>query len=153
MLHFKLTSFPAALLLFLISVALWCFFWQLQGLKPNVLLVLVVVLAFFVPVPVMYALFLVLVVAWVRYSPFLEIEYGALALAGVVSFVIIRLIFFRRTVPVLLICILAGQTLFWITVLGVSAAASIPFVVEFLYNSVVGIALFSLGIWLEKKFS
>jgi len=146
--HDYAASVGFALLAFLIIFSFFRF--PLAGIFPNLFLVFVVLLSFFVQRLAFYSLFGLVGFLWTRFSPFFEVEYFVLLVISILFFFVFRYFVFSRSLLILIVSFLGAQIVFWAFSYGVHVIISFSFLVEFLYNSVVGLVMYALTLWLVK---
>jgi hypothetical protein len=121
--------------------------------KPNVFIVVPIAAALLVESWYVFFGLLLTELLWLKFTPFLAFEYGIVFLLGACSFVIARLLIFRKIFPVRLFFVLVLQTLFWFAVQATSQIVSLVFLLELIYNVIIEELLFALGSWIKKRFS
>ena len=123
------------------------------AIRPDVLLVGALALAFFIDDVYVFMMWLLAELVWAKYAPSPSYELLFIGIMGIVVFFIIRS-FVLRPAPILFIgAILVGTALFWLVFSFAHTFVAFPFLMEFLYNTAVGMILFAFGLWLKKKFS
>lgn len=125
----------------------------LFGVVPNVMLVAVLAVAFFVRDPLRFAWGTVGVLLLGVYVPFFQIEYLLLAALGVAGFLFSRTFVFERKLALFIGIVGVAQVVWWVGIGYGAGILAIPFVLEFLYNAIVASALFFAVVWLEETFS
>ncbi len=125
----------------------------LFGVVPNVMLVAVLAVAFFVSDPLRFAWGTVGVLLLGVYVPFFQIEYLLLEALGVAGFLFSRTFVFERKLALFIGIVGVAQVVWWVGIGYGAGILAIPFVLEFLYNAIVASALFFAVVWLEETFS
>ena len=123
------------------------------GVVPNVMLVAVLVMAFFVRDPLLFAWGIAGVLLSSVYLPFFQVEYLLLVALGMAGFLFARMFVFERKLALFIGIVGIAQGIWWIGIGYGTEILGIPFVSEFLYNAIVASALFFVVVWLEETFS
>lgn len=123
------------------------------GVAPNVMLVAILLAAFFVRDPLLFAWSGAGVLLLAAYAPFFQVEYLLLAAIGVVGFLFARAFVFERKLGFFIGAVAIAQVAWWVGVGYGGGIFTISFVLEFLYNAIVASALFFVVVWLEETFS
>ncbi len=123
------------------------------AIRPNVVLVGAFALAFFIEDAYVFAMFLLALLLWSKYAPAATYELFYIGIAAVVVFAIVRMLVLRLTPAVFIVTLFIGSALFWVFFSFSHTPWTFPFLMEFLYNTAVGIILFAFGAWLKKRFS
>lgn len=122
------------------------------GVVPNLMLVAMLLAAFFVRDPLLFAWGGAGVVLLALYVPFFQIEYLLLAVIGVAGFLFARSFVFERKLALFIGMVAIGQVMWWAGIGYGGGIFTISFVLEFLYNAIVASALFFVTLWLEETF-
>ena len=125
----------------------------LFGIVPNVMLVAVLAVAFFVRDPLLFAWGTAGVLLSSVYLPFFQVEYLLLAGLSVAGFLFARTFVFERKLALFIGIVGIAQGIWWIGIGYGGGILGIPFLLEFLYNAIVASALFFVVVWLEETFS
>jgi hypothetical protein len=120
------------------------------GVVPHVMLVAVLLVAFLVRDPLIFAWGMAALVLLTLYTPFFQVEYFLLVACGVAWFIVSRAFVFERTLIFLIGAVVVAQGIWWIGIGYGSAIFSVSFVLEFLYNAIVASVLFFVVVWLEE---
>ncbi len=123
------------------------------GIVPNVMLVAVLVAAFFIRDPLLFAWSGAGVLVLAAYVPFFQVEYLLLAAIGGAGFLFARSFVFERKLVLFIAAVAVSQAVWWAGIGYGGGIFTISFVLEFLYNAIVASALFFVVVWLEETFS
>ncbi len=123
------------------------------GVVPNGMLVAMLLVAFFVRDPLLFAWGAAGVLALSVYVPFFQMEYLLLVALGLAGFLFARAFVFERKLGLFIGATLVAQAVWWSGIGYGANIVGIPFVLEFLYNAIVASALFFIAVWLEETFS
>ena len=146
-----IVSIFRGVIILLINLVAW---WAIPvGIaSPDILVMCGILLGFFIVSPSLLAVFLFTEVVLMNFSPFFSLEWLYVIGAGMAVFVIMRLFIFKRTVFVVGILAALAEVLFWIMFGGISSLASVMFIEVLLYSILWSGIVYTLLIWLEKKY-
>jgi hypothetical protein len=123
------------------------------NVKPNIFIVIPVVAALLIENWYVFLGFMLIEVFWLKFTPFLVAEYGVVFILGLISFIISKLLIFRKILAVRACLVFFIQAAFWIALQASTQILSLTFLLEFIYNVIIEELLFAFGTWLKKKFS
>ena len=123
------------------------------GVTPHVMLVAVLLVAFFVRRAVVFAWGIAGILLCTAYVPFFQFEYLLLVVVGIAGFIFARAVIFEHKLPLFIGTVAVAQVVWWIGIGYGTTIFTVPFVLEFLYNAIVASALFFIAVWLEETFS
>jgi hypothetical protein len=123
------------------------------NVKPNIFIVIPIVAALLVESWYVFLGFMLLEMLWLKFTPFLIAEYGVIFILGLFSFIISKLLIFRKILAVRACLVLFIQMAFWIALQASGQILSLVFLLEFIYNVIIEELLFAFGTWLKKKSS
>ena len=121
-------------------------------IKPNVFLVFLLSLGFFIPDFFVFSLFSLLGLLFFKYVPFFQFEYLALVVCAPVIFLVFRFFLSRSNIFILMPILLVLQTLLWVIFSDFREIFSSVFVLEYIYNCIILSGFFIFGLWLKKIF-
>jgi len=121
--------------------------------KPNIFIIVPIVAALLIENWHIFFGLLLIELIWLKFTPFLIIEYGIILLFSVCSFIVAKLLIFRKILLVRLFFVFLLQFLFWFVLQATSQILSLVFLLELVYNVIIEELLFALGSWLKKRFS
>jgi hypothetical protein len=136
-----------------LAMGLSLFNLSLWSVKPNVFLVGVLALVFFVEVPETFFAMLAAQLLWMKYIPSVTYELAAIAAYGAIMFFVVRAFVLRRNFVIFCVFLLMGQAIFWGLFAPSGTLFSVPFLLEFMYNVGVGSVAYIVGLWAKKRFS
>lgn len=139
-------------IIFLLFLLISLFSFSSLAYKPNALLIGIICILFFIDDLAAFLLFLSLQLAWFKYIHYATSELIFFVLAGVVLFALLKWFIFSRRPGVFVLLLLVVQGAFWALFYRGSFLFSLPFVMEFFYNCIIGIIVYSASIWLAKRY-
>ncbi len=146
----RLISF---ILFFIYIVLTWLnFLLPLHFIKPNFVLVFISVLGFFVGDFLLFSTYALLSIFVIKYSPFFDWEYFILCIIAFLSFFISKHFLYKKNYLTIGFIITFFQLLFYLSVGQVGLIFSLVFVMELVFNILLGELLFFFGLWLKKIF-
>ncbi len=121
-------------------------------IKPNVYLVALVVLAFVIDDLLVFLLFLLGVLAWLKYTPFVTMELVALGGMGMGIYTLRKMLIREPHVLLMVGTLFVFQVIFWALFFGRQIFV-VPFFMEFFYNVLILLVMYSVWVWAKRIFS
>jgi len=141
------------ILFFIYIVLTWFnFLSPIHFVKPNFVLVFISVLGFFASDFLIFSIYSLLSIFIVKYSSFFNWEYFILCVIAFLSFFISKNFLYKKNHLTIGLIITLFQLLFYLLVGQVSLIFSLIFIMELVFNILLGELLFFLGLWLKKIF-
>lgn len=121
-------------------------------IRPNVYLVAIILLAFIIDDALVFLLFLLGTLAWLKYTPFATAELTTLGLIGIGVYGIRKMLVREAHVALMIGTLFVSQVTFWAFFFG-RQLFGVPFFMEFLYNVLILLIMYSVWVWAKKIFS
>lgn len=118
-------------------------FFPMLPIMPNYALVALITGAFFLNEIIVYCLYALLILVWLKYVPVMSLEMLYLILTACAAFLAVRLFIFKRSFVIGIIFLACFQTIFWLLFYGAAAFSTAYFYLEFFYNCVLLLALYA----------
>ncbi|MFA7201590.1 MAG: hypothetical protein WC099_01160 [Candidatus Paceibacterota bacterium] len=121
-------------------------------IKPNIYLVTIILLAFVIDDILVFALFLLGVLLWLKYTPFVTAELVTLGIMGMGVYGMRKMFIRDPHIALIVGTLFVFQVLFWVIFFG-KQVFGVPLFMEFLYNVLILFVMYSVWVWVKKIFS